>query len=462
MKNMTKGNITANIINFSIPLILGNFLQQLYNVTDTIIVGRLISKEALASVGASFPIIFLIIAIIFGLTLGATVLESQFYGARDIENLKKVNGTLYFFLFTFSIIVTLLGVIFSKEILVLIGTPYEVLKDANSYLRINFLGSIFIIGFHGLSSSLRGVGDSKTPLYLLLISTVSNIILDILFILYFNWGIEGAAWATVISEGISLFLGISILHKKDSILKLNLKYFKIDVKLLKTILKIGIPTGIQQTLVALGFIGLTKIVNNFGKDALTGFTVAGRLDSFAMMPAMSFSAALSTFTGQNIGAKKIDRAREGLKKTILISSIYSLIVAITIYFFGTDIIKLFTDDNIVIQISHEYLVIVTSFYIAFSLMFAFHGFLRGIGDTFVPMFFTIISLWGLRIPMAYILSKKIGLIGIWWAIPIAWVVGAFLSFLYYSFADWQKKISISKIKPKDIEIIAEIESESIE
>ncbi|HOJ49225.1 MAG TPA: MATE family efflux transporter [Spirochaetota bacterium] len=461
MKDMTKGSIISNIINFSIPLILGNILMQFYNIVDAIIIGKFVGKEGLSAVGASFPIIFLIIAMMFGFTMGATILASQFYGAKNIEKLKKLNGTLYYFLFLFSLVITIAGTLLSKNILKLINTPDNIIEDATKYLRINFLTSVLLIGFHGLSSTLRGIGDSKTPLYLLIFSSLLNIILDLLFVVYFNWGIEGAAWATAISEGIGLITGIIILEKKNSILKIDIKYLRLDFKLLKIILKLGIPTGVQQIAVALGFAGLTKIVNNFGVDALTAFTAAGRIDSLAMMPAMSFSAALSTFTGQNIGKDDIKRAKKGISKTLLISITYSFIIVIIVNIFGTDIIKLFNNEINVINIGHQYLVIVTSFYIAFSIMFVFHGFLRGVGDTLIPMFITIISLWALRIPISYILSKKIGVVGIWWGIPIAWVMGAILSFLYYKLGKWENKITIKRFgkeKVEQIEIAAKVEA----
>jgi len=359
-------------------------------------------------------------------------------------------STTYIFLFFLSLSVTLVGLFFSKYILLLIKTPEDIIQQAKIYLDITFIGIFFLFGYNGVSALLRGMGDSKTPLYLLIIATILNIILDLLFVLVFKWGIAGAAWATIISQGVSFISGLIYLKIKDSVLKLNLKELHFNSEFLFRSLKIGIPSGIQQISVAIGMMAITRIVNTFGTETLAGFTAAQRIDGFAAMPAMNFSIALSTFTGQNIGANRLDRIKSGVKATFLISTIFSLIITIIIITFSKELIQLFNRDPEVIRIGKEYLVIVSSFYIAFALMFVFNAVARGAGATFIPMLITISSLWFLRVPISYTLSKYIGTKGIWWGIPIAWIFGAIASFIYYKSDNWKKHINLKIIQKEDI------------
>ena len=340
---------------------------------------------------------------------------------------------------------TVVGVIFGEEILKLLKTPKDIMVEAEKYLYIMFIGMIPLFGYNGLSAVMKGVGDSKTPLYLLIIASILNVILDLLFVVVFKWGVSGAAWATVISQAFSFVAGVIYLYAKKSLIAFKFKGIVFDFLLFKKSIEIGIPSAIQQMAVAFGMMALTRIVNRFGTNALAAFTVAGRIDSFAMMPAMNFSMALSTFTGQNIGAKKHDRVSKGLKRTILMSSAVCLVITLIIVLFGKYLILMFNSDPTILSIGLEYLYIVGGFYIVFSLMFMFNGVLRGAGDTFVPMLITIASLWIVRVPASYYLSKVYSTSGIWWGIPIAWFIGAIASFIYYKSGNWKKKIAINSM-----------------
>ncbi len=440
MKDMTRGGIVKNIIFFSIPMLLGNVFQQLYNIIDSIVVGRFIGKGALGAVGASFPVMFLIIALIIGATMGSMVLVAQFFGAKDHVNLIKIVDTTYIFLLAMSIVAAVSGLIFSKSILRLLGTPESIMPDAKTYMEIIFIGMPLMFGYNALSAVMRGVGDSKTPLYLLIVASLVNIVLDLLFVIKFKWGVAGAAYATVISQGISFIGGVIYLHLKKSMVAVRMRTMQFDLKLFIRSIKIGVPSGVQQMAVAFGLMALTRIVNGFGADALAAFTVAGRIDSFAMMPAMNFSIALSTFTGQNIGAKQMDRVYEGVRSTLLISSIVCVFITLVIIIFKHALILLFNNDPEVVRIGTEYLLTVSTFYIFFSVMFIFNGALRGGGVVVLPMIITIAALWGIRIPLSFVMSRFMGTAGIWWGIPIAWVIGAACSSIYYKFGNWERKI----------------------
>lgn len=439
MHDLTEGKPGKLIFRFATPMLIGNVFQQVYNVTDSIIVGKFLGKEALAAVGASFPLIFLLISFIIGIASGSTIIISQFFGARDEDKVRKTIDTLYIFLFFASILITILGIMFSGPIFRLIKLPEELIPQATLYMNWYLTGSIFFFGFNGTSAILRGLGDSKTPLYFLIISTVANVVLDLLFIVVFKWGITGAALATVIAQAGAFVTTVIYLNRTHPLINLSWRKLDWDKQIFRDSVKIGLPTGFQQTFVSLGMIALLRIVNDYGTNVIAAYSVAGRIDGMAGLPAMNFGAALSTYVGQNIGARKMDRIKQGLKATLNMSIWTAVITSLLIIIFRHELMALFVSDKAVIDIGAEYLTIVGSFYIMFSTMFVVGGVMRGAGDTLIPMFITLFSLWIIRIPLAAILSKYWGVHGIWWAIPIAWFMGATLSYIYYKTGIWKKK-----------------------
>ncbi len=439
MKDFTTGNVARHIFNFTLPMLLGNVFQQLYNIVDSIIVGKVLGKEALASVGASFPIIFTLIALLIGIGSGFSVVISQFYGAKDIDRVKRSIDTMYIFLFVTGFLISILGIYFSEDLFRLLQLPEELLPEATTYLNIYMAGMILFFGFNGTSSVLRGLGDSKTPLYFLILSSVLNIILDILFVIVFKWGVAGAAWATVVAQGVAFITALLYLNNTHKIMKFSFAKLRFDKDLFYKSLKIGLPSGLQHTFVAVGMMALLGIVNTFGTDVIAAYTAAGRIDLLAMMPAMNFSQAVSAFVGQNLGANKIERVKQGFKATFIMSNVFCLAMTALIVIFGGDLMRMFTTDPQVIEIGQNYLIIVSSFYLVFSSMFTIHGVLRGAGDTLIPMFITLFSLWIVRIPAAYLLSDRIGPDGIWWSIPMGWGIGMSFSYIYYRTGRWKTK-----------------------
>ncbi len=439
MQDLTNGKEGKLIFQFAAPMLLGNVFQQLFSVVDSIVVGKFIGKEALAAVGASFPVIFIMVSMIIGLVMGTTVVISQYFGAKDFVKVKRAIDTMYIYSAIAGIIATVIGLIISEPLLRLLGLPEDIMPQAVQYLRIYLSGIIIFFGFNGTSAVLRGLGDSKTPLYFLIVATVANIILVLLFVAVFKWGVAGAAYATLIANGLAFCLAIYWLNKTHKIIRIAIKELHFDREIFRQSVNIGLPTGIQQTLVAMGALALMGIVNKFGTNVIAGFSVASRLDALAVIPAMSFSQALSTFVGQNIGANKPERIRAGLIATLKMSGIVTIVTTIFIVFGGHILMSLFTNDSEVVRIGNQYLTIVSSFYIMFTLMFIFNGVTRGAGDTLIPMFFSLLSLWIIRIPMAWFLSGKIGATGIWWAIPAGWAIGMVLSYFYYKSGRWKKK-----------------------
>ncbi|MBW6500845.1 MAG: MATE family efflux transporter [Bacteroidales bacterium] len=439
MKDLTTGNEGKLIFQFAAPMLIGNVFQQLFNVVDSFVVGNFVGKEALAAVGAAFPIIFVMISMIIGIVTGTMIIISQYFGAGDLVKVRRAIDTMYIYSMLAGAVASVAGLIFSAPLLRLLGLPEELMPQATQYLRIFMSGIVIFFGYNGTTAVLRGLGDSKTPLYFLIIATLLNIILDLLFVAVLKMGVAGAAYATIIANGVAFGLAIVWVNKTHKVLRIAIRGLQFDREVLRQSIRIGLPTGIQHTLVAMGALALMGIVNTFGTDVIAGFSVASRIDALAIIPAMTFSQALSTFTGQNIGANRYDRVRAGLASTVRMSGIVTILTTVIIVFSGNYLMRLFTNDSEVIRLGDQYLTIVSLFYIFFTLMFIYNGIMRGAGDTIWPMFFSLFSLWIIRIPIAYFFSAKIGPSGIWWSIPASWIIGLALSFGYYKSGRWKKK-----------------------
>jgi putative MATE family efflux protein len=444
VKDLSYGKESRLITRFAVPILIGNVFQQLYNVVDSVIVGKFIGKEALAAVGTASPIIFLLVSFIIGITMGSTILVSQYFGAKDISSVKKTINTLYIFMFWTSICLSIIGILLSELIFRMIDLPPAIIPQAKLFLNIFFSGLIFLFGYNSTSAILRGLGDSKTPLFFLIGSVGLNIILDLIFIPVLHWGVAGAASATIISEGGAFLFQIWYLNRTHKIVRFSFRELKFDREIFYKSMKIGLPTGFQQTFLAIGMVALYWIVNQYGIDANAAYSAAGRIDSFAVIPAMSFAMALSTFVGQNLGANKPERVRAGFRATLIITSGISVVTSLLTVFFGGLMMRMFTDDPNVISIGSGYLRIVGAFYLVFSSMFVTGSVMRGAGDTLIPMFITLLSLWLIRIPLAYYFSQHAGLgvKGIWWSMPIGWMVGLSLSYAYYRYGRWKTKVVV--------------------
>ncbi len=454
MKDLTVGKESSLIIRFAVPMLLGGVVQQFYNIADTMIVGKFIANpedatRALSAVGASFPVFYTLISLVIGLASGAAVVISQYYGAKDMEKVRKSVDTLFITIAISSLIITAVGLLLVDEMFALMQLPTEIIPEATTYLTILIFGLFAGLGYNGISSVLRSLGDSVTPLYFLIVSTIVNVGLDLLFVWGFQWGVAGAAYATVIAQLVSFVMGLVYINRKHSFLNINLLKLDFDKEIFKKSVKIGLPTGLQQMFVSMGMFALFGIVNKFGTNVIAAYSVAGRIDALAIIPAMNFSQALSTFTGQNIGAGRIDRIRKGLTSTMLMSGIFSVVISIFVVIFGAQLMSMFTSDGEVIRIGAEYLQIVGSFYILFTIMFAYTGVFRGAGDTMVTMLISLFSLWLFRIPFSVYFSAIYAEIGIWVSIPFAWAVGMIFSGVYYYFGRWKKKSVVAT--PPDLD-----------
>lgn len=437
--DLTHGPVWKVIVRFALPLLIGNLLQQLYNVTDSIIVGQFLGKEALAAVSASFFIYYFIISLVIGVGSGTSVVVSQFFGAKQYDKVQRAFSSFFIFMLVAGIALSITGIIFAEPIFRLTNTPEEVIPDAVAYFRIYIGGTFLFVTFNSIISILRGVGESIRPMIFIFITTVLNIVLDLLFIVGFNWGIEGAARATVIAQGIGMCIALGYVNNTHPLLSIKKQDLLFDMKLFKEGLKIGLPTSVQQCAIALGLIALLGIVNSFGTDTLTAYGAAGKIDTIITQAVLTLSGALAAFCGQNIGAGRFDRVRKGLRFTMLVNLIFSVITFTAIYFFGEEMMRAFTNDQAVIAIGKEYLLIIGGFFIVHGALNIYNGALRGAGDTIFTMVTSLLCLWLIRIPLAYQLSAWYGRQGIWWAIGISITIGFVITYIYYKMDLWKKR-----------------------
>ena len=439
MKNfdLTKGSVTSSMLLFAIPMILGDLLQQCYNIADTLIVGKFLGRNALAAVGSSFTLMTFITSIILGLCMGSGALFSIRFGQRDEDAFKENLCASFVFILFMTVLLNILSFVFLDKCCILLQVPDEVWGDMRAYLFIVFMGIPAIFLYNYFASFLRAVGNSVTPLVFLAFSAVLNIFLDLWFVIGLNRGTSGAAEATVISQYIS-GIGISIYTLGTRSLVRSVW----DIRILKRnrikeIISFSVLTCIQQSVMNFGILMVQGLVNSFGTVIMAAFAAAVKIDAFAYMPVQDFGNAFSTFIAQNYGANDTSRIKAGLKSAVKISIIFSIIISAIVWVFAKPLMLIFVDAKEV-DIIYEgirYLRIEGAFYFGIACLFLFYGLYRAIGIPAMSVVLTVISL-GTRVALAYILSSvpQIGVTGIWWSVPIGWVLADIAGFLYYKYA----------------------------
>ena len=438
MKDLTTGHEGKSILLFTLPMLIGALFQQLYNTADAVIVGQFIGKDAMAAVSGANPIMFLLTSFLTGITLGFSILLSQYYGSKKFDKVKECINTTYIFIFVTSLLITIVGVAFCGPILRLLNTPESVYDSSRIYLIIIFIGTLFSAGYNSISALLRGLGDSKNPLYFLIIATILNIVLDALFIIVFKMGVSGAALATIIAQATSFIFSIIYLNKKHKLLKIDFKNMTFNKPIFTRGLKLGIPSAIQQMLFSFGNITLQSLVNSYGASAMAAFGAGVRIESFISLPIINLGAATSTFVAQNTGAKKYDRISNGIKYTLFSALFLSIFVAALFLIFSDNLIMIFNSDKEVVSIGSAYLKILGPFFIFVCNSFIFTSAIKGSGQAIFPLISSMISLWLGRIPAAYLFSHYFGVNGIWMGIPTGWIIGFIVTMTYYKSGRWKK------------------------
>jgi putative MATE family efflux protein len=442
--------LLKQLIKLAIPIVIANILHTAYQITDTFWVGRL-GANAVASVSLGFPIIFLLISLGGGMAVAGTILVAQYKGKKDYKNLNFMAGQTFFMMFVVAIILTIVGYFLSPVIVNLMTSDPLIAPDAIAYLRITFMGLIFPFIFYVFQSLMRGVGDVKIPMLIVLGTVILNLFLDPLFIINYNLGVSGAAIATIITEALAALIGILILFNGKYGIRLKFSDIKPNFNIVKKIFKLGLPSSMDQTTRSLAMTVMIFIVTGFGTAVTAAYGIGGRILSFIIIPAFGISMATSTLVGQNMGRKDIKKAKEVARLGMILGFLFLQTLAILIFIFAVPLATFFVPgETEVIAIAANF-IRVMSFTMGFAgIHIVMVGTLVGAGDTVAPMILTIISLWVFRIPLAYFLSKtNLSYEGIWWAFPIANVLGLLVAYIWYRRGTWQKKeitkhISISE------------------
>lgn len=434
---LLEGPIWKGIVSFAIPLFLGNLFQQLYNTVDSLIVGNFLGSDALAAVSSSGSLIFLMVGFFNGISMGAGVVISKCFGARDDDNLRKAVHTDVAFGLVAGVLLTIIGMFLAPQILVLMGTPESVLPNSIIYFRTYFAGSLAFVMYNIFMGILQAVGDSKHPLYYLIFSSVVNVVLDLLFVAVFHWGVGSAALATAISQAASAILCFVRLLRIQDVYRVDIKEIRFHPHILKQIIHIGLPSGLQNSLISIGNIVVQTNINKFGVTAVAACGVYSKIEGFAFLPITCFAMSLTTFIGQNLGARQYDRAKKGAYFGIACSVTLAELVGVFVYFMMPYLATAFDSNPDVVAIATRQAHTESLFYCLLAFSHCIAGIMRGAGKSTVPMF-TMLSSWCL-IRIIYI-TITVGLIQkievIFWAYPLTWSISSIVFLIYFLKADW--------------------------
>lgn len=455
--DLTKGSTTRGLIMFSIPLLIGNVAQLMYSTVDSIVVGKFVGDDALAAVGASGPIINLMLLLFMGVSMGSTIMVSQYFGAKEKDNLSLTVGNVITLAAIISAAMMVLGCALSPMLLKIMQTPDEIYQMSLDYLMITFIGIAAPAFYNMFSSILRGMGDSIFPLIFLLITCALNIGLDLMFVILFGWGVAGVAWATIISQAVSSILCLLKIMRMKNVLEINKQTLIPNGRIIKRLIKLGLPSGATQGVFSLAQLVVQGLTNSFGTAFIAVTNVVMKVDSFAMMPNFTFGTAMTTFTGQNIGAKRMDRVHRGVRNGLRMGLIVSAILVVCLLIFGEGLMRMFTNTEEVVVMGTRMIRILAVGYIAFAVTNILSGVMRGAGETVIPMWISIIVTVVIRLPVAYVMAwltksaeNPNGLPeSIYISLLFSWVMGAVLTVITYLRGNWKKRAQESL--DKDLE-----------
>jgi putative MATE family efflux protein len=439
-RDMTSGSPAKLILKFSLPMLIGNLFQQFYNMVDSIVVGKFVGSNALAAVGSTGAIIFLIIGLTFGLSAGISIVISQYFGAKDYDKVKKGFATATYIVVGTSLILGIVGFFSSRWLLELLNTRETIIDQSEIYMKITFVGVLGVSCYNGMAAVLRALGDSTTPLKFLVLASLLNVVLDLLFVVVFHWGVPGVAFATIISQIIAAIGCIVYAMAKVKILRMPWKEFKSDKDILKKCLRLGIPVALQNAFISVSVMALQGVINSYSEVIIAAHTVVSRIEQLVLQPGMSIGAALAAFTGQNVGAGRLDRAKKGFKSAVFIILIFSIIMLPIMYFGGGYIMRMFTkqEDVEVVTTGIQAIRITCFFYLAVGLIFVTRNFLSGTGDIKIPMImgFTEVIC---RVLFANVLSIYISFYGIWWATGLTWFFTSLIGIFRVASGKWETR-----------------------
>ncbi len=448
-KDLTEGSIPKHLLLFSIPMLAGNAMQIGYGLINTIWVGHLVGENAVGAVGVSLPVLYVLFGFAMGMSIATTIVVSQYYGAKDYRMVEKAVANAFSISLVIASVLTISAILSSDLLLRLMATPPENFTMASTYLKINLAGfMLFYLGML-INFTLRGIGDTLTPLIFMSVGLGLNAVLDPFFIGGFGpfprWGLNGAALATLVSQATALTVAIIYLNRKNHLIAFHPRKLLLDRHLTFLLFKIGFPSIVQQSLVSIGSLFIATFVNSFGSTATNAFGAVGRVDMVVFMPALSMSMATSALTGQNLGARKMGRVKEIFRWGVVMTSSITILISLIVVFLSRLILMMFGlgDDAKVMDIGVSYLRIVGSCYLFFAIMFISNGVINGAGHTMVTMILSLLSQWLVRVPAAWLLSRtRLGLTGIWIAVALSFAVTMTVSLLYYFSGRWKKSTVI--------------------
>ncbi len=439
--DMTSGNEIMLLIKFTIPMLLGNLFQQFYNLADTVIVGQFGGEYGLASIGAVGSVNFLFFSLCMGMGAGVGIMISQNFGAGKDEYVKKIVGNSIYITLVAGILMSVASVVLARPILTIMNTPEECMADALLYMRIVCGATFLVAGYNMISSILRALGDSKTPLIFLVVACFVNIVLDLITVVGLHMGVAGAAIATVFSQTIAMIGSIAVGVKKNPYLQLNPIHKELNTDIIDKAIRLGIPLALQNALIAFSCVALQRVVNSFGSDVMAAYTATGRIEQLVQQPFGSLGTAVSTFAGQNAGAKKLDRVKSGCIKSVFIVAAFSLLMIVVMFSFGEGIIRFFTPNAEAIRIGARGLRITSLFYFTLGLIYVFRGMLNGVGDAAFALINGLIEVVG-RIGFAAILMAipGVGLWGCWYTNGLTWAITGLGCVIRYLKGRWRTKV----------------------
>jgi len=446
-QDMTVGKPLVNLATFATPLLIGNVVQQMYNTVDSIVVGKYVGDNALAAVGTAGPILNLLLLLFMGISTGAGILVSQYFGARRQEDLNKAIGTCLTLTAIASLIIMIVGPLITRPLMTMLDTPVEVYDMSVMYLNIICIGIIGSGYYNIVSGILRGMGDSITPLLFLIVACLLNIVLDIWFVAGLGMTTDGVAWATIIAQAISGLLCLWRLSRMRNVVQLSGKYLVPDRTMTKETIRLGLPSGLTQMIFSMAAIVVQRLTNSFGPEVMACSVVVMRVDGFAMMPNFTFGMAMTTFVGQNVGARRMDRVKEGVRVGLIAGLAIAAVLVGGILIFGEHLMRLFTNTESLVQMSVHMMQILAVGYIAMAVTQSLSGVMRGAGDTMTPMWISIITTVIIRMPLAYglaFLTRSEALPNgspdsLFISLLISWVMGALITSVFYRLGKWKKK-----------------------
>ncbi len=439
IRNMTEGSPLRHVVLFTLPLLAGNFLQQFYNMVDSWVVGNYVSDAALAAVGVGFPVIFLFTSLFSGIAIGGTVMIAQAFGAGKPERVRSTIDSLYTAFVRSILPITVVSMLLVEPLMTVLRVDPAARGETRTYLLVVCAGLIGNIGYNLNAGILNGVGSGSTTLLFLMVSTVLNILLDLVLVLAFSMGVLGVALGTVIAQACSWLFGIWYINCNYPQLAIHPFNGAFDRELFREIIRIGLPSGIQMSLVALGSMCVLSKVNSYGKAFTAGFNVGNKLDTLAFLPTQSMAAAVTSFVGQNLGAGREDRARQGVRISVTLAVVWTVLSSAAVVWQCDPLSRAFSPDPAVIAASAQYLRCVMPPYVLFSTLFVLNSAMRGAGDSLYPMVNVVASVILLRVPFLYLLANRFGPDFMYWSYGIGWTVACVLSIRHYVTGKWRGK-----------------------